>query len=240
MRWRRRLQRQPEPPEPEPALGGDPQADARRRMVVEQLQARGLRDPELLSAFATVPRHVFVESIDAYGDHALPVGAGQTISQPYVVAVMTAAARPPGPDGYRRARVLEIGTGSGYQAAVLAELGAEVVSIERFSELAASARQRLAETGYAQRVTVLVGDGTEGWPERAPYKSILVTAAGPSVPEPLLEQLDAERGRLVMPVGSRQHQTLTLVQRQGDDFESRPLDPVVFVPLVGSHGFEAD
>jgi protein-L-isoaspartate(D-aspartate) O-methyltransferase len=237
MRWRRRLQRQPEPQE---APEGDPQADARRRMVVEQLQSRGLRDPELLRAFATVPRHVFVESIDAYGDHALPVGAGQTISQPYVVAVMTAAARPSAPDGYRGARVLEVGTGSGYQAAVLAELGAEVVSVERFPELAESAQRRLAETGYAPRVTVLVGDGSEGWPARAPYRSILVTAAGPSVPEPLLQQLDTDGGRLVMPVGGRQHQTLTLVLRRGDDFESRPLDPVVFVPLVGSHGFEAD
>jgi protein-L-isoaspartate(D-aspartate) O-methyltransferase len=238
MRWRRRLQRQPEPHEETGA--GDLQADARRRMVVEQLQARGLRDPELLRVFATVPRHVFVESIDAYGDHALPVGAGQTISQPYVVAVMTAAARPRGPDGYRGARVLEIGTGSGYQAAILAELGAEVVSIERFAELAASAQKRLAETGYARRVTVLVGDGTEGWPERAPYRSILVTAGGPSVPEPLLEQLDHDGGRLVIPVGSRQHQTLTLIERRGDDLDTRPLDPVVFVPLVGSHGFNAD
>jgi protein-L-isoaspartate(D-aspartate) O-methyltransferase len=237
MRWRRRLQRQPESKE---TSEGDPQADARRRMVVEQLQARGLRDPELLRAFATVPRHVFVESIDAYGDHALPVGAGQTISQPYVVAVMTAAARPPEPDGYRDGRVLEVGTGSGYQAAILAELGAEVVSIERFPELAASAQERLKGTGYADRVTVLVGDGTEGWPARAPYRSILVTAGGPSVPEPLLEQLDAGGGRLVMPVGSRQHQTLTLVERRDDEFESRPLDPVVFVPLVGSHGFSAD
>jgi protein-L-isoaspartate(D-aspartate) O-methyltransferase len=237
MRWRRRLQRQPEPQE---TPVGDPQTDARRRMVVEQLQARGLRDPELLRAFATVPRHVFVESIDAYGDHALPVGAGQTISQPYVVAVMTAAARPAGPDGYRGTRALEVGTGSGYQAAILAELGAEVVSIERFAELAVSAQKRLTETGYADRVTVVVGDGTEGWPARAPYRSILVTAAGPSVPEPLIEQLDANGARLVMPVGTRQHQTLTLVKRQGDDLESRPLDPVVFVPLVGSHGFEAD
>jgi protein-L-isoaspartate(D-aspartate) O-methyltransferase len=237
MRWRRRPQRQPEPDD---SAGGDPQTDARRRMVVEQLQARGLHDAELLRAFATVPRHVFVESIDAYGDHALPVGAGQTISQPYVVAVMTAAARPPGPDGYRGARALEVGTGSGYQAAILAELGAEVVSIERFPELAASAQKRLEETGYADRVTALVGDGTEGWPARAPYRSILVTAGGPSVPEPLLEQLEPEGGRLVMPVGSRQHQTLMLVERRGDDFESRPLDPVVFVPLVGSHGFTAD
>ena len=237
MRWRRHAQRQPEPPE---ATTIDLQTDARLRMVSEQLEARGLRDPELLRAFSTVPRHVFVESSEAYGDHALPTGAGQTISQPYVVAVMTAAARPAGLDGYRGARVLEIGTGSGYQAAILAELGAEVISIERFAELAEPARQRLAETGHAERVTVLVGDGSEGWAAHAPYRSILVTAASPSVPEPMLEQLESDGGRLVIPVGSRQHQTLTLIRRNGGDFESQPLDPVLFVPLVGSHGFTDD
>jgi protein-L-isoaspartate(D-aspartate) O-methyltransferase len=235
MRWRRRTQRQLEPPE---APDRDLQADARRRMVVEQLEARGLRDPELLRAFSTVPRHTFVDSSEAYGDHALPTGSGQTISQPYVVAAMTAAGRPARPEGFRGARALEIGTGSGYQAAILAELGAEVVSIERFAELADSARRRLAETGYADRVTVLVGDGSEGWAARAPYRSILVTAASPSVPEPLFLQLEPDGGRLVIPVGSRQHQTLTLIVRHGDDYESQPLDPVLFVPLIGSHGFE--
>ena len=235
MRWRRRTQRQPAAPE---RSDNDLQADARRRMVTEQLEARGLRDPELLRAFSTVPRHTFVDSSEAYGDHALPTGSGQTISQPYVVAAMTAAARPTGADGFAGARVLEIGTGSGYQAAILVELGAEVISIERFTELADSARRRLAETGYGEHVTVLVGDGSEGWAAHAPYRSILVTAASPSVPEPMLRQLEPEGGRLVIPVGSRQHQTLTLIVRHGDDFESQPLDPVLFVPLVGSHGFD--
>ncbi len=209
-------------------------------MVAEQLEARGLRDPELIRAFTAVPRHLFVTSDDPYGDHALPVGSGQTISQPYVVAAMTLAARPP--EGWRqRPRVLEIGTGSGYQAAILAELGADVTSIERHPELAAEAAGRLTAAGYGpERVRVVTGDGTQGWPPGAPYRSVLVTAAGPSVPQPLLAQLDLEDGRLVMPVGSREHQMLTLVVRHGSELESRELDPVVFVPLIGEYGFNAD
>lgn len=204
-------------------------------MVAEQLEARGIRDPELLRAFATVPRHAFVQGDDPYGDHAMPVGSGQTISQPYVVARMTEAARPP--TGWRGASVLEIGTGSGYQAAILAELGASVTSIERHAELADTARQRLADAGYAD-VTVLVGDGTEGWAAGAPYRSILVTAGGPEVPEPLIAQLDADGGRLVMPVGSREHQSLTLLVRTGDDVERHEGEAVVFVPLIGRHGVD--
>ena len=207
-------------------------------MVRDQIEARGLRDPELLRAFATVPRHVFVDSPDPYGDHALPLEAGQTISQPYVVAAMTTLARPP--EGWRGARVLEIGTGSGYQAAILAELGADVVSIERHRELADEAGRRLAHAGYGDRVRIVLGDGTRGWPSGAPYRSILVTAAGPSVPQPLLEQLHADAGRLVMPVGSREHQMLTLIERRGSNLRTRELDPVVFVPLIGEHGFGAD
>jgi protein-L-isoaspartate(D-aspartate) O-methyltransferase len=203
-------------------------------MVAEQLEARGIRDPELLRAFGTVERHRFVDGEDAYGDHALPVGSGQTISQPYVVAMMTAAARPP--EGWRGARVLEVGTGSGYQAALLAELGAMVTTIERHQPLATTARQRLAEAGYGDGVEVVVGDGTQGWPERAPYRSVLVTAGGPSVPGPLLEQLDPSNGRLVMPVGNREHQLLTLVIREGDALSTKELEPVVFVPLIGKHG----
>lgn len=208
-------------------------------MVAEQLEARGIRDPELLTAFRTVPRHAFVEGDEPYGDHAMPVGSGQTISQPYVVARMTQAARPAGPGGWRDAPVLEIGTGSGYQAAILAELGARVITIERHPELANGARQRLADVGYGDdRVHVVVGDGTEGWPEGAPYRSILVTAGGPSVPKPLLEQLAPDGGRLVMPVGGREHQYLTLVVREGDDLRSSDLEPVVFVPLIGRYGVE--
>jgi protein-L-isoaspartate(D-aspartate) O-methyltransferase len=206
-------------------------------MVAEQLEARGISDPEILEAFRTVPRHEFVEGDQPYGDHAMPVGSGQTISQPYIVARMTQLGRPR--DGWRGARALEIGTGSGYQAAILSELGADVTSIERHESLAAEARTRLADAGYGN-VNVVVGDGTEGWPARAPYRSILVTAGGPSVPQPLLEQLDPAGGRLVMPVGSREHQFLTLVERDGDDLRSTELEPVVFVPLIGRFGLHGD
>jgi protein-L-isoaspartate(D-aspartate) O-methyltransferase len=208
-------------------------------MVAEQLEARGIRDLDLLEAFRTVPRHAFVEGNDPYGDHAMPVGAGQTISQPYVVGRMTSAGRPTGPMGWRGAPVLEIGTGSGYQAAILAELGATVTTMERHASLADEARTRLDAAGYGpDRVRIVVGDGTEGWPDGAPYRSILVTAAGPSVPEPLLEQLDPDGGRLVMPVGDRSHQFLTLVTRHGSEIERTILDPVVFVPLIGRHGVQ--
>ena len=204
-------------------------------MVREQLEVRGIDDPDVLRAFRTVPRHRFVDGSLPYGDHALPVGSGQTISQPYVVARMTMTARPP--DGWEGANVLEIGTGSGYQAALLAELGARVTTVERHAELAATARQRLDDAGYGEdRVQIVVGDGTEGHAAEAPYGSILVTAGGPSVPQPLLEQLAPEGGRLVMPVGDRKHQFLTLVERHGDDLRTTELEPVVFVPLIGRHG----
>ena len=211
-------------------------AAARNRMVIDQLERRGLRDEELLRAFRTVPRHLFVESGDPYGDRALAIPSGQTISQPYVVAAMAAAARPE--DGYRGARVLEVGTGSGYSAAILAELGAEVTTMERHPSLGAEGVDRLRRAGYGG-VRVVVGDGSLGWPEGAPYDAIIVTAAGPSVPKPLLEQLSPEGGRLVMPVGTREQQWLTLVQRHGSAFTRREVEPVVFVPLVGEHGFEA-
>jgi len=203
-------------------------------MVREQIEARGLRDPELLSAFSTVPRHLFVETGSPYADEALPLAAGQTISQPYIVALMTDAARPI--RGWRGARVLEIGTGSGYQAAILAELGAEVVSIERHAELSESAGRRLADAGY-EGVRLVLGDGTHGWPAGAPYDAVLVTAAGPSVPKPLLDQLSPECGKLVMPVGTRGHQELTVVERRGENLIPSLRDPVVFVPLIGEHGF---
>lgn len=235
MRWpriprRRRAADHGEGGQP-PQVGRD---RARARMVAEQLEARGIRDPDLLRAFGTVPRHLFVEGGgDPYGDHALPVGAGQTISQPYVVARMTEVARPP--EGWRGANVLEVGTGSGYQAAILAEMGANVTSIERIEALAQGARERLRAAGYPQ-VDVVVGDGTEGWAARGPYRSIIVTAGGPSVPQPLLEQLDRDGGRLVMPVGTREHQFLTVVVREGDELRSTEIDPVVFVPLIGRFG----
>ena len=209
----------------------------RARMVAEQLQARGITDPDILAAFSTVPRHEFVEGDPPYGDHAMPVGSGQTISQPYIVARMTLLGRPP--DGWIGAKILEVGTGSGYQAGILAELRANVTTIERHDSLAAGARERLRAAGYGN-VEVVVGDGTEGWPAHAPYRSILVTAGGPSVPQPLLEQLDADGGRLVMPVGNREHQFLTLVERHGDDVRTTEMEPVVFVPLIGRYGVRRD
>jgi len=202
-------------------------------MVAGQLEARGIRDPEMLRAFLTVERHAFVDEADPYGDHALPLGSGQTISQPFVVARMTEIARPSA--GWRGARVLEVGTGSGYQAAILAELGAQVITIERIASLASEARDRLRRAGYPQ-VEVVVGDGTLGWPGGAPYRSILVTAGGPSVPRALTEQLDPDGGRLVIPVGSREHQLLTVIERNGDEQRRKDLDPVVFVPLIGEFG----
>lgn len=210
-------------------------AQARRRMVRDQIERRGLTDPDLLRAFTAVPRHLFVDAADAYGDQALPLSEGQTISQPYVVAAMTDAARPAG--GWAGAKILEIGTGSGYQAAILAELGAEVISVERHPELSRQAGERLRAAGY-DGVRLVVADGTRGWPDAAPYDSILVTAAGPSAPQPLLEQLRLDGGRLVMPIGTRTHQWLTVMERHGDDVLSRQREPVVFVPLLGEFGFE--
>ena len=181
MRW---------PRSPRPRNSEERAARDRERMVSDQLVGRGITDPEVLAAFGRVERHRFVDDGDPYGDHALPLGSGQTISQPYVVALMTAAARPA--TGWADAPVLEIGTGSGYQAAILAELGATVVSIERHADLADSARRHLAETGHGERVAVMVGDGSQGWVTGAPYRAILVTAGGPAVPTPLLEQLDRD------------------------------------------------
>ncbi len=239
MRWPRIPRRRTADAAAEEAKDRGNETDAHEReranMVATQLEARGLRDPDLLRAFRTVPRHAFVDEADPYGDHALPVGSGQTISQPYVVARMTLAAKPP--EGWEDASILEVGTGSGYQAALLAELGALVTSVERHAELAEEARRRLADNGYGpDRVEVIVGDGTEGWAAKAPYRSIVVTAGGPSVPQPLLEQLDRDGGRLVMPVGERHHQFLTLVERDGSDLTSTELEPVVFVPLIGRFG----
>jgi len=182
-----------------------------------------------------VPRHAFVDSAYAYEDRALPLVHGQTISQPFVVALMTQAARPP--RGWDGARVLEVGTGSGYQAAVLAELGASVVTMERDPDLSAQARASLDAAGY-DGVNTKVGDGTQGWPEAAPYDAILVTAAGPLVPGPLRDQLQPDGGRLVIPIGDRDGQWLTVVERHGDEWQERALEPVVFVPLIGAHGYE--
>ena len=208
---------------------------ARRRMVDEQLVARGIRDPLVLAAMGRVPREKFVsdrQAAFAYEDQPLPIGEGQTISQPFIVALMTQALTLARTD-----RVLEIGTGSGYAAAVLAEIAAEVYTVERLAPLAERARQRLADLGYAN-VHVLNGDGTLGWPEHAPYDAIVATAAGPHVPPALLDQL-AIGGRLVMPVGAVAYdQSLIRVFRAetGDD-RRETLEPVAFVPLIGAQGW---
>jgi len=200
----------------------------RDAMVAEQIEARGIRDPAVLRAMRTVPRHEFVpadERAHAYDDRPLPIGHGQTISQPYIVAFMTeAAAVRPG------IRVLEVGTGSGYQAAVLAEVGADVYSIEIVAPLAAEARQALARTGY-ERVHLRVSDGHRGWPEAAPFDAILVTAAAERVPPDLVAQL-APGGRLVIPVGDLS-QDLEVHTRGPEGITIERVLPVRFVPLVG-------
>jgi len=204
--------------------------EPRRRMVEEQLRARDIEDPRVLAAMGRVPRHLFVPAalrFRAYADHPLPIGNGQTISQPYIVALMTELAEV-GPDD----KVLEIGTGSGYQAAVLSEIAREVATIEIVSELADTARARLAELGY-KNVTVRTGDGYLGWKEKAPFDAILVTAAAPEVPPPLVEQL-APGAILVIPVGPQsQVQSLLRIQKTADGTTvTREILPVVFVPLV--------
>ncbi|MGE0456174.1 MAG: protein-L-isoaspartate(D-aspartate) O-methyltransferase [Vicinamibacteria bacterium] len=203
-------------------------AERRERMVRGQIEARDVRDPATLAAMRKVPRHLFVapeQALLAYEDHPLPIGGGQTISQPYIVAFMTEAL------GLgKRDRVLEIGTGSGYQAAVLAEIVAEVRTIEIVPELARESRARLERLGY-RNVVVREGDGYLGWPDEAPFDAIMVTAAAPRIPEPLKAQL-ADGGRLVLPVGD-ELQELVVVTRRGARFEERRVLPVRFVPMTG-------
>ena len=198
--------------------------------IDEQLVARGIRDPRVLEAMRRVPREAFVPGESqplAYADRALPIRGGQTISQPFMVAVMTEALGLRGDE-----RVLEIGTGSGYQAAILAELASEVITIERLAELAGDARAILHSLGYSN-VEVIVGDGTLGLADRAPFDRILVTAGAPRVPEALTRQLSAAGGRLVIPVGPSDQQWLRVITRDGDRFAEATRDACVFVPLVG-------
>ena len=213
----------------------DAYAAARARMVVEQIAGRGIDDPAVLRAMRLVPRERFVPRASrpyAYDDGPLPIPANQTISQPYVVAAMIAALALRPSD-----RVLEIGAGSGYAAAVLSRIAAEVYTVERHAELADYARERLAALGY-DNVRLRQGDGTRGWPEHAPYDAIIVAAGGPAVPASLKAQL-AAGGRLVMPVGrSRQQQHLVLVTRRPDGgYNEERLAPVAFVPLIGEEGW---
>ncbi len=207
---------------------------ARDRMVESQLMSRGIVDQRVLEAMRKVPRHMFVDEAlqeQAYSDHPLPIGDKQTISQPYVVAWMTETLKLLG-----REKILEIGTGSGYQAAILAELGSRVFSIERLPALAYRANQTLQKLGY-KNVIVRVADGTLGWPDEAPFDAIIVTAGAPKVPQPLVDQL-AMGGRLVIPTGDRLSQELMLVERVPEGIRKTNLGGVRFVDLVGKWAWE--
>lgn len=212
----------------------DPFAAARHRMVDEQIMARGIADPRVLAAMRQVPRHLFIPQHlwdQAYNDYPLPIGEDQTISQPYIVALMTEILEIKGTD-----RILEIGTGSGYQAAILAELAAAVFSIDRVGGLASHAKALLDSLGYA-KVRIRVGDGTLGWPEEMPFDGIIVTAGAPKVPRPLVEQL-ALGGRLVIPVGDTYSQTLTCVRKTKDGPRFEYHGGCRFVRLIGKYGWD--
>ena len=212
----------------------DPTLLSRQRMVAEQIASRGIRQPRLLEVMGSVPRHCFVQPDDlawAYSDGPLSIGHGQTISQPYIVALMTELL-----DLLGTERVLEVGCGSGYQAAVLGKMAREVHTLEVIPELADLASQTLAGLGY-RNVHVHKADGSLGWPKAAPYEGILVAAAAPTAPQPLLDQLAADGGRLVIPIGSRGFQRLEVWTRQGSKYRHQAGIPVAFVPLRGEWGW---
>jgi protein-L-isoaspartate(D-aspartate) O-methyltransferase len=207
--------------------------EQRRKMVQEQLQVRGITNERVLAAFRKVPRHLFVPKEfqpEAYADHPIPIGGGQTISQPYMVALMTQLLRLQGHE-----RVLELGTGSGYQLAILAELALEVYSVERLPDLAEQASRRLEQLGYLN-VHITAGNGSLGWPAHAPYDGIIVTAGAPQLPAPIAGQL-GEGGRLVIPIGPREAQTLTLVEKQRGGLHLKEITSCVFVPFIGEYGW---
>jgi protein-L-isoaspartate(D-aspartate) O-methyltransferase len=201
----------------------------RQAMVEQQIEARGISDPATLAALRTVPRHEFLPMrlrSEAYADYPLPIGHGQTISQPFIVAFMTEAIRPQAGE-----KILEIGAGSGYQAAILAQMGAEVYTIEIVEPLAEMARQTLERLGY-KNARVKSGDGFRGWPEHAPFDAIIVTCAPDKIPAPLVEQL-RDGGRMIIPVGSGMNQELVLLRKTGDKIEKQSVLPVRFVPMTG-------
>jgi protein-L-isoaspartate(D-aspartate) O-methyltransferase len=220
-----------------PAAPPPNQAEAellRQEMVERQLRKRGIRDERVLAAMLSVPRHEFVApelAAEAYSDRPLPIGQGQTISQPFMVAAMAEALVLSGGE-----RVLEIGAGSGYQAAVLSLLASEAHTVELQQDLASETAERLRRLGYAN-VHVHVGDGTLGWPEAAPFDAIIVTAAAPDVPPPLMAQL-AEGGRLIIPVGNADEQRLLRIEKHGEAWSTRPLYHCRFVPLIGHFGWK--
>ncbi len=221
-------------PVDDPGGGADEQRfRGPRSRLIEALQDGGIRDLAVLRAFERTPRHLFVPSgvlHRAYEDSALPIGNGQTISQPSVHARYLSELRLNG-----RERVLEVGTGSGYQTVLLSHLAAQVFSVERVRELLDRAREVIRRVG-ASNISLLLGDGTFGWREYAPYDAILVSAAAPEIPTPLFEQL-AEGGRILIPLGGRDEQTLVVATRRGDGVERRDIAPVRFVPLVGKYGW---
>ena len=205
----------------------------RKRMVQEQLIPRGIKDPRVLNAFYKIERHKFIpENLrnTAYADFPLPIGESQTISQPYIVALMTECLGLTGKE-----KVLEIGTGSGYQTAILAELAGEVYSIERFESLAERAQTILCDLGY-KNIKIKVGDGTMGWEEARPFDRIIITAASPKVPLPLIDQL-TDNGKLILPLGESFSQVLTLVEKKDGKLKSIDVCGCVFVPLIGKHGW---
>lgn len=202
-------------------------------MIEEQLIARGITDQQVLEAMRTVPRHLFVEDAiqaHAYGDFPLPIGCGQTISQPYIVALMTMALHLTGSE-----KILEIGTGSGYHAAILSRLCQKVYTVERLDALVSRARKVFDRLRY-HNIISRIDDGTEGWPSEAPFDRIIVTAGGPRIPEPLVAQL-ADPGRLIMPVGGQDVQELQLVDKRDGDITVTTIEQVRFVDLIGAHGW---
>ncbi len=208
--------------------------DLRELMVESQLIPRGIRNERVLDAMRRVPRHLFVEELirhSAYDDMALPIGEGQTISQPYMVAIMTELLELKGVE-----KVLEIGTGSGYQAAVLGELAKEVYTIERIAVLTKMAKETLLSLGY-ENIHLATGDGTLGWPGEGPFERIIITAASPKIPDPLMEQL-AMDGILLVPVGSRHSQQLLKIRKTKQGVAEEYHTPCVFVPLIGEHGWK--
>jgi len=208
-------------------------AKVREKMVRQQIARRGIHDERVLAAMRSVPRHLFVPKScrhAAYHDGPLAIGQGQTISQPYIVALMTEALELKGQE-----RALEIGTGSGYQAAILSQLVSRLYTVERIPELAMRAQELFRQLGY-DNILTRIGNGTLGWPEHAPYDAIMVTAASPDIPEPLTEQL-AEGGRLVAPVGGTWSQSLVRVRKQGGQLQRQELSMVAFVLLIGKYGW---